>query len=221
MDLFDLMVRSGYPLRRWARLQVRNPELVPNQGPVLVVANHDSMLDPLAVAAACHPRRYVRFLAMAELWRNPVLRFLLDGIGQIPTERRGRGELALQHAIRALEQGEAVGIFPEGGLSNGQERRARTGVGRLAAACPQVPIVLAVVTGAGDVVRFPKRPQARVTFLLPETTSPPSPSDGEDVDLGQRVLDQIRAMAPPVAAGRQGKLATRMRARRQRTHARP
>jgi 1-acyl-sn-glycerol-3-phosphate acyltransferase len=186
---------------------------VPTQGPVIVVANHDSMLDPLAVAAACHPRRYVRFLAMAELWNNPVLRPVLDGIGQIPTDRRGRGEQALSHAVQALDQGEAVGIFPEGGLSNGRYVGARRGLTRLAAACPQAPILLAVVTGAGDVVRFPKRPRARVTLLVPDADLA---VEANAEDLGQRLLDQIRALAPPVVAGRPGPLSARMRARRRR-----
>jgi 1-acyl-sn-glycerol-3-phosphate acyltransferase len=212
MNLYDFFVHGGYPLRWWARLEIHGRELLPAEGPVIVVANHDSMIDPLAVAAACHPRRYVRFLAMAELWNNPVLRFVLDGIGQIPTDRRGGGEQALTHAVRALERGEVIGIFPEGGLSNGRQLRARRGLTRLATASPQVPILLAVVTGTGDVVRFPKRPRARVVLLSPERNF----SHGDADELGQRLLDQIRAVAPPTSAGRHGPMTTWMRRRRQR-----
>lgn len=212
MSFFDLVVHAGYPLRRWARLEVHGRELLPARGPVLVVANHDSMIDPLAVAAACHPVREVRFLAMAELWNSRVLRFLLDRLGQIPIERGGGGERAIRHAIRALESGEAVGIFPEGGLSQGRPVRAHQGLARLMAACPHTPIVLAAVTGTGDVVRFPKRPRARVVLLLPAAApQPASPSQAP-----QRLLNQIRALAPPVAASRHGRLATRLRERRRR-----
>jgi 1-acyl-sn-glycerol-3-phosphate acyltransferase len=210
MTFFDLVVHAGYPLRWWVRLEVDGREMLPARGPVLVVADHDSIIDPLAVAAACHPLREVRFLAMAELWDSRVVRFTLDRLGQIRVERGGGGVPAIRRAILALERGEAVGIFPEGGLSNGRAVRARRGVAQLAAACPEVPIVLAAVTGTGDVVRFPKRPRARVIFLspaaAPETTGP-----GQDP---QRFLDEIRALAPPAAAGRRGRLATRLRNRR-------
>ena len=156
MTFFDLVVHAGYPLRWWARLEVQGRELLPPRGPVLVVSNHDSMIDPLAVAAACHPLRELRFLAMAELWDSRVLRFMLDRLGQIPVVRGGGGEAAISQAVLALERGEAVSIFPEGGLSNGRAVRARRGVAHLAAACPDVPIVLVAVTGTCDVVRFPE-----------------------------------------------------------------
>lgn len=209
MNSYDLVVHAGYPLRRWARLEVHGDERLPKDGPLIVVANHDSMVDPLAVAAACHPARYVRFLAMAELWNIRILRSVLDRLGQIPIERGGAGggTQALRNAIIALETGETVCIFPEGKLSRGRTLRARGGLGQLITACPNVPIVLAAVTGADDVVRFPKRPRARVVFLTP-VASDATP------ELPQRLLDQIRAVAPPVAAGRHGRLATRLRERR-------
>ena len=209
MTLYDLVVHAGYPLRRWARLEVRGNERLPAEGPLIVVANHDSMVDPLAVAGACHPARNVRFLAMAELWNSRILRFVLDRMGQFPIERSGTGGgmQALRSAIIALEKGETVCIFPEGRLSKGRSLRARHGVAQLVTACPDVPIVLAAVAGADDVVRFPKRPRARVVFLTPV-------EGGAASQLPQRLLDQIRAVAPPVAAGRHGRLATRFRERR-------
>lgn len=216
MTLYDLVVHAGYPLQRWARLEVRGDARLPAEGPLIIAANHDSMLDPLAVAAACHPARYVRFLAMAELWNSRILRFVLDRLGQIPIERSGGGggAQALRSAIIALEKGETVCIFPEGRLSRGRSLPARRGLAQLISACPDVPVVLAAVTGTDDVVRFPKRPRARVTFLTPVTGEAP-------FELPQRLLDQIRAVAPPVAAGRHGRLATRLRERRARRRSSP
>jgi 1-acyl-sn-glycerol-3-phosphate acyltransferase len=140
---------------------------------------------------------------------------MLDRLGQIPIERSGGGGTqALRSAIIALEQGETVCIFPEGRLSRGRSLRARSGLGQLITACPDVPIVLAAVIGADDVVRFPKRPRAHVTFLTPAAAEVPS-------EMPQRLLDQIRAVAPPVAAGRRGRLATRLRERRVRRRSSP
>jgi 1-acyl-sn-glycerol-3-phosphate acyltransferase len=210
MSFFGLIVNAGYPLRWWARLEVQGTDLLPAEGPVLVVANHDSMVDPLAVAAACYPVREVRFLAMAELWHSRVLRFLLDGLGQIPLERGGGGEHALRHAIQALDRGEAIGIFPEGGLSRGRALRAHRGVAQLAAARPDVPILLAAVTGCDDVVRFPRRPRARVRFLAPAQ----APVPGSPAETAGQLLSEIRTVAPPVAAGRLGPVASMLRKRR-------
>ncbi len=210
MNVYDAVVGAGYPLRRWARLEVRGQELLPADGPLLVVANHDSMIDPLAVAAACHPRRYLRFLAMAELWRNPAVRLALDAMGHIPLERGGGGTTALRRAIEALQDGEAIGIFPEGRLSRGRAVRARTGVAHLIAACPEASVMLAAVTGADDVVRFPKRPRAHVQFVLPMTAAQPE----DAAALSQRLLDEIRVVVPPVLAGRRGRLAATLRERR-------
>lgn len=210
MNFYDGVVHAGYPLRRWARLEVLGRDLIPVGGPVIIVANHDSMLDPLAVIAACHPRRCVRFLAMAELWKNPLVRYVLKRMGHIPVERGGGGARAVREASRALERGEAVAIFPEGRLSRGRQLRAHGGVAQLASEFPAAPILLAAVTGADDVVRFPKRPQATVRFLQPA----PAPGEEELAALPARLLGQIRAVAPPVAAGRKGLVATWWRSRR-------
>ena len=116
MTFFDLVVHAGCPLSWWVRLEVQGRELCRLRGPGSWSANHDSMIDPLAVAAACHPLREVRFLAMAELWDSRILRFMLDRLGQIPVERGGGGEPAISAGPSSrCEHGEAVGIFPEGG----------------------------------------------------------------------------------------------------------
>ncbi len=210
MDFYDIVVHAGYPLRRWGRLGVEGRELIPVEGPVIVVANHDSMLDPVAVVGACHPRRNVRFLAMAELWRNPAIRFVLERMGHIPIDRGGGGETAIREAIRALKRGEAIAIFPEGKLSRGRQLPARGGVARLASECPSAPILLAAVTGADDVVRFPKRPRATVSFFAPR----PAPPGERAAELPARLLAEIRAVAPPVPAGRSGRAAAWLRKRR-------
>ncbi len=210
MNLYWLLVHGGYPLRRWARLQIQGQELVPASGPVLVVSNHDSMLDPVALIAACFPVREVRFLAMAELWQYRLVGFVLDRIGQIPLERGGGGEQALRHALAALDRGEAIGIFPEGRLSRGETLRAHRGIAQLMAARPGVPVLLAVVTGAGDVVRFPKRPRARVEFL----GFAASPGGSDAAEVAQALLAQIRAVAPPAVAGRQDRVTAWWRSRR-------
>ena len=200
--LYRTLVLLGVPLRWWCRLEVSGRELVPPRGKaLLVVANHDSMLDPLVVAdTLVRAGRALRFLAMDRLWRSRLLAGLLDGIRQIPI-RRGAGDTAaLQAAIDALSGGEAVCIFPEGGLSHGRRVRAHNGVARLVHAVPEAEIILVAVTGGTDLVRFPRRPSVRVELFRPPDFLAAA---GEDhAAFAAALLDEIRTRVPPVAAGR-------------------
>lgn len=199
--LYRLLVILGSPLRWWVRLRIDAAEVLPTGGGVLLVSNHDSWLDPLALAAATmHRGRPLRFLAKSTLWNSLPIRLLLDGIRQIPI-RRGRGDAAaMDVAVQALDQGEVVGIFPEGTLSRGTRLRARSGVSRLAQAAPQATVVLAEVTGGTDLIRFPKRPRVRVAFFLPERGQPRP--DEAPAELAARLMDEIRVRVPPVPNGR-------------------
>ena len=202
MRLFRMLVRAGAPLRRWARLQVEGVDVLPADGvPLLVVSNHDSMIDPLAIAdTMVRADRAVRFLAMDRLWRHRLIAKIMDGLGQIPI-RRGVGDIAaIQAAVDALAAGDPVCIFPEGGLSQGQRVRARRGVARLIEAVPDVEVVLAAVEGTTDVVRFPRRPRARVQLFRP--SAPPRPGEEDHAELAERLLGEIRERVPPAAAGR-------------------
>jgi 1-acyl-sn-glycerol-3-phosphate acyltransferase len=136
-----------YPLRPAFRIRRIGSHRVPRPGPVLLAVNHVSLLDPLMVLwlGEC-TRRKVRFLAMDELWRNPVLRFFLDGTHQIPVARASLDALtSLRPAEHALAAGECVCIFPEGGISADLELgEGRTGVARLAqmSGVPVTPVGL-------------------------------------------------------------------------------
>jgi 1-acyl-sn-glycerol-3-phosphate acyltransferase len=200
--LYRLLVLLGVPLRWWCRLDVSGRDALPpaDQG-LLVVANHDSMLDPLAIAdTLMRAGRPLRFLAMDRLWSRRILAMVLDGVRQIPI-RRGAGDTAaLQAAVDALVDGEAICIFPEGGLSGGQQVRARTGVSRIIQAAPEVQIVLAAVSGGTDLVRFPRRPRLRVELFKEKGSAKLQAED--HAALAARLLGEIRERVPPVAAGR-------------------
>lgn len=186
-------------VRWWGRLTVSGAELLDTPGPLLVLANHDSLWDPVVVGVAA-PRRQVRALAKSSLWKNPVVGWVLDRMGQIPIER-GRGDAAaLTAAIGNLERGACIGVFPEGTISRGEVTRALSGAGRLALAVPQARVVAARITGAVDIVRFPTRPRIRVAFFEP-ADGPPREGESALV-LTRRVMDEVRGQAPYVRAGR-------------------
>lgn len=184
----------------WGRLEVEGVDVLPRSGPVLVVANHDSQTDPLAVGVAARRRRQIRALAKRSLWDKPGLGRVLDGMGQIPIERAGGDAGALVNAVAALRRGSCIGVFPEGTISCGRRLRARSGIGRLALEVPEARLVCATVQGTPAFARFPQRPRIRVRFFEPSSgqTDPTETA----AELSQRLLDELRALAPPVDAGR-------------------
>ena len=194
-----VMIVATPIVKWWGRLRVHGAELLDGPGPMLIWANHDSQWDPLVIGVAARGVQ-VRALAKASLWKNPIVARVLDGMGQIPIER-GRGDAAaLSSAIAQLERGRCVGVFPEGTISRGEEMRPLSGAGRLALAVPRSRIVAVSVTGAVDIARFPTRPRIRVEFFEPHDGQA---HEGESaIKLSRRVMTEIRARAPFVAAGR-------------------
>ncbi|MCO5315917.1 MAG: 1-acyl-sn-glycerol-3-phosphate acyltransferase [Solirubrobacterales bacterium] len=196
--LYQILRLILRPLRWWVRLQVKGLEYLPDRGEALIVSNHDSWLDPLAIAEAMMWKgRQLRFLAKHTLWKFKPLAMILDGAAQIPI-RRGEGDTAaLESAVGAIGRGEMIGVFPEGTLSRGTVLRARRGVSRLAQACPGVPITLVAVTGGTDLKRFPRRPRMTVEFFQPAGDLPDPGADPQA--FAQNLLDQIRAKAPQIS----------------------
>jgi 1-acyl-sn-glycerol-3-phosphate acyltransferase len=187
-------------VRSWGRLEVEGLELLPEHGPVLLAANHDSYWDPVAVGVAQLGRRQVRALAKSSMWKVKGLDRVLDGMGQIPIERGGGDAGAMDRAIEELRAGACIGVFPEGTRSLGRELRARSGFGRLAQAVPEAAVVLCTIQGTTDIPRFPSRPHVRLRFFLPAGGGL---APGEDpAAFSVRLLEEIRAGAPIAAAGR-------------------
>lgn len=98
--------------------EVEGAENLPQEGPVLVSANHISYWDP--VVLACALGRRVCFMAKSELFSYPVLGFLIKKLGAFPVNRQRIDRASLKRALVLLDEGKVVCIFPEG-------TRARTG----------------------------------------------------------------------------------------------
>jgi 1-acyl-sn-glycerol-3-phosphate acyltransferase len=187
-------------MRPWSRLRVSGLGHLPVSGPTLLVANHDSYWDPIAIGVAARHRRQIRALAKSSIWKLRPIGWLMDGMGHIPIER-GTGNLgAIQAAARELRAGACIGVFPEGTRSLGRERRARSGAGRLALAVPEAKIVCVRVTGTTDVVRLPKRPSVGVEFF-PPAGGQRQPGESA-IKLIARLLAEVRDGAPQVVPGR-------------------
>jgi 1-acyl-sn-glycerol-3-phosphate acyltransferase len=201
-----VMVVASPVVRWWGRLTVVGQDLLPAGGPTLLMANHDSAWDPVIVGVAVR-RRQIRALAKSSLWTFAPLGRVLDRMGQVPIER-GRGDLAaLSTAIDHLRRGQCIGVFPEGTVSRGRQMRYLSGAGRLALAVPGTRVLGVRITGALDIVRFPRRPRIRVEFFEP-AGGPPT-HDESAITLTRRVMTEVRAQAPPALPGRANKRAHR------------
>jgi len=198
--LYDLIAWLLRPAAWWGRVRVEGLDNVPTAGPLLVVPNHDSQWDPVVIGLSIRPRRRLRYLAQAELWRIPGVGLVLDGMRQIPIKRGAGDAAALDRTVRALKAGDAVAVFPEGRLSWGERVRARSGVGLLAGWVPDAGIVLCTIEGSTDYVRFPKRPRVTVRFF-PPPGGPPRPGE-EPTALAARLLQELRDRVPVTPAGR-------------------
>ncbi len=99
---------------RIVRTTIVNGDVVPQQGAVILAANHTSMIDVFFILGAI--RRQAIAMAMAELWKSPLTRWLVEVLGQIPVVRGNSesGRAAMESAEHALDDGALVGIFPEG-----------------------------------------------------------------------------------------------------------
>lgn len=94
------------------RVRFVGRQRVPASGPVLLAGNHESYLDPVLIALGL--KRKVRFMAKSELWRNPVLAWIVDRLRAFPVQRGTADRNAIATASRILEEGGQVGIFPQG-----------------------------------------------------------------------------------------------------------
>lgn len=197
----------GPLIRRWGRLEASGVELIPTSGPTLIVSNHDSYWDPIAIGVAGIERRQIRALAKDTLWNIKPLAPILNGMGQVPIKRGAGDVAALQLAIDHLAAGECIGIFPEGTSSRGRTLRARSGIGRLAEAVPEVRIVCVAVRGTIALARFPDRPRVSVEFFEPEGGR--RRADESPKDLAVRLLAEIRERAPIETSGRRRRVARR------------
>ena len=125
------------------RIEPVNRENVP-EGGAIIAANHTAFADVLVVSAAA--TRQVRYMAKKELFHTP-LAPLIRALGAYPVDRGGADVGSIKKTIALLEEGELVGIFPQGHRNGGVDPRTteiRHGIGMIAyhAKTPVVPVFI-------------------------------------------------------------------------------
>ena len=103
------------------RIKVVGAENEPKEGALLVCSNHISASDPVVICAAM--KHQVCYMAKKELFKIPVLSWLIKILGAFPVDRGGKDVSAVKKAIKLLVDGKRVGIFPQGTRHPGEEPR--------------------------------------------------------------------------------------------------
>ncbi len=165
-------------------------------GPVIVVANHDSLSDPFFLGAALE--RPLRFLAKRELWRNRVAGRILDALGGIPVDR-SRGDVgAVATAAQALGHGAAVAIFPQGTTLGAADRPWQRGAARLALTTG-APLVPVAIVGSADVLRPGtrrlRRARVRVVIGPPIVVERATPTIPASRELTGRIREAVESLS--------------------------
>jgi 1-acyl-sn-glycerol-3-phosphate acyltransferase len=145
-------------VRFYCRLRVDGLEHIPQRRAFILAANHSSHADTAVIFAALPRSLRKRVVAAAaqDYFFDKGLRQYVSRVlfNVIPVPRGSfAGEDPLRHVIRALREGYGVLIFPEGTRSqNGELGPFRSGIGRLAAEFPQVPIIPVWLEGTSRVL---------------------------------------------------------------------
>jgi 1-acyl-sn-glycerol-3-phosphate acyltransferase len=198
--LYRLLSGSGYrPLARTLyRMEIAGTERIPSAGPCILVANHESIVDPFVLGLATP--RIVRYMAKAELWENGFDRAVMEGFGAFPIYR-GRGDgVGMSRAGRLLAEGEVLGIFPQGTCVPYRHRPFLRGAARLALATgtPVIPVAL-VGTEQAWRPRKPKfgLPKIRILVARPFDVARQRPTLVVARELTSRIESAIAELRRP------------------------
>ena len=124
--------------------KVEGLENIPTDGG-LVCANHTSFADPIIIAAAI--KKPVKYMGKAELFKIPVLNWVIKAFGAFPVKRGGADPASIRTAETLLKNGEYVGIFPQGTRCPGiafEQSSIKNGAGIIAyrSGCRIIPVYI-------------------------------------------------------------------------------
>ena len=183
LDVVRPALRLGARLYFGVRFEgVRN---IPLEGPLVIAPNHVTFADPVLVTIPI--RRPVHYMAWDALFDIPLFSWLIRRLRAFPVDIEAADPRATREAVRLLEAGEAVMIFPEAGRSiDGRLQRFKPGAFRLA--CSRgVPILPVTIVG-GHKSWPPGRVLPRPGRLSIVYHPPVKPAPGDDLKAAARAL---------------------------------
>lgn len=166
------------------RLKIIGSENIPKTGPFVIVANHSSLLDGFVLVSFVKPK--ITFLSAAYLFKMPFVGNILRGVGAIPVQGKGNDIKLIKKAMKVLQTGGVLGIFPEGRITNQKDDfSAKAGAAYLAVKA-DVPIIPMAIKGAGKALpvgaKFPKLNKIEVKIGKPISGS-------KKIKLNKKILE--------------------------------
>ncbi len=154
----------------FVKFHVLRGHLGDREGAWILASNHISHFDPPLISVVV--RRKIDWMAMVELFRNPISAAWLHSIDSFPVNRASLDRAAVRAALKRLHAGHAVGIFPEGGIRDGarsvlEGAPLRAGVAGLSqmTAAPVIPCVI-MGTDRLYILRRLWRPRRRIPVWI-------------------------------------------------------
>jgi 1-acyl-sn-glycerol-3-phosphate acyltransferase len=182
-------------------------ENVPLTGPLILVANHVHVLDPIFLAFSLP--RWINFMAKEELFRSPFLRPWLHWAGSLSIYRGGNvteKQRILKDARNALERGLILGMFPEGGRSHDGKLKTGKPGSAVIASKTNVPVLPVGIAGTDRITGISwlwKRPHIVVNigkpFKLPPNSNRMTKSQMQL--LTTQLMSEIATLLPPEYQG--------------------
>lgn len=144
------------------RTRYHNIERIPQDGPLIIVVNHVSHVDPFLVAKfVLDAARVPRFLAKESLFEVPVVGWGMRIMGHIPVKRgTSDARQSLSAAVDALEHGGVIVLHPEGTVTrdpDGWPMNGKTGAARLVSLVPDVAVIPLAQWGVQEQVDLYKK----------------------------------------------------------------
>jgi 1-acyl-sn-glycerol-3-phosphate acyltransferase len=173
------------------KMETEGLENLPLEGSLVIACNHVTNFDVFPMQFSLP--RPIFFMGKAELFKFPLMDVALRNLGAFPVYRGEKDAWAMRHARKVLEQGQTLGMFPEGTRNKGRGLGvAKTGTARLAIDTSS-PVVPMVVTGTDRFFKsIPRRANVTVKLLPPLL---PAPSE-TPLALTDRLMFSMAAALP-------------------------
>ena len=186
-------------LHLFTRWQIKGRENVPNQGALLMVANHLNLADPPLVSVSLN--RKAIFMAKEELFRSRFTGYFISSFGAFPVHRGQLDREALRQAERVLTEGMVLVMFPESTRSKNAQLQPAFPGSALIALRSRVPIIPVAITGTERIkgkTWILRRPRVTIhfgqPFQLPSVTDKASKT--ELTQITNTIMEHIAELLP-------------------------
>jgi len=181
------------------RFKAYDMENIPRRGSFIIVSNHISYLDPIAVGAFI-PKK-LNYIAKKELYKNKIFGWYLRKLRTIPVDKDTSAYGGMKEVIRKIQKGTPIVIFPEGTRGNGDSfLEPETGAAYLALKF-NLPVVPAYVKGTKDALpkdaHFIRLKPVRVYYGRPKLYQMPAKEGDKDEaykEVSHMIMEEIKKL---------------------------